>query len=156
MPSYKTAEWSGYKVNVYAERRDIPRLLPLVPYFWDTDINLDMEAELPDDIPQAPKISLKYKWELHDLDNNVVRSGQDSYEFGSGRKHRAIKIGFLKPQQCYRLNIVLTDIYGTTSEPLQIATFTVKDKDEFYTQVLLSLIAIIMGIIIGFVVRGCS
>jgi hypothetical protein len=161
MPRYGRIEWDGYRVRIFVEEHEILRslLAPIVPYFWDSNINLDMVANPPKNIQQTTRLSLRYKWELRDLDDKVVRSGQDSYEFESfmrRRKHGAIKIGFLKPQQCYRLNIILTDIYGNTSEPLQIASFTVKDRDEVYTQVFISLITITMGIIIGLLARGCS
>lgn len=159
MPRYGEVTWCGYRIRIFTEERDLFRLLPIVPFFWDTSINLDMVADPPKDVPQTTEVSLKYRWELNDLDDKLVRSGQDSYEFKSflsRRKHHAIRIGFLRPQQCYRLNIILTDIYGTTSEPLQIASFTVKDRDEVYTQVFISLITILMGIIIGLLARGCS
>jgi hypothetical protein len=164
MPTYKKIQWNGYKVSIFVEERDTLRsflslMASILPYFWDTDINLDMMVSPPRNIQQIERRSLQYKWELRDLDDNVVRSGQDNYEFQSflnRRKHRAIKIGFLKPQQGYRLNITITDIYGSISEPLQIASFTVKDRDEVYTQVFISLITILMGIIIGLLARGCS
>jgi hypothetical protein len=164
MPKYRKIQWNGYKVNIYVDEQDKFRLMlsiiaPIVPYFWDTDINLDITVEPPEDIEQIAGRSLQYNWELRDLDGKVIRSGQDSYEFKSlagGRKHRAIKIGFLKPQQCYQLYATFTDIYGTTSEPLQIATFTIKDRDELYMQLFIAIIAIIMALILGFVVKGCS
>jgi len=163
VPTYRKILWNGYKVSIFVEERDTFRLLasliaPIVPYFWDTNINLDMAVAPPKNIEQIEGRSLQYKWELYDLNDKVIRSGQDNYDFSlrGKRKHRAIKIGYLKPQQCYRLNIILTDIYGSASEPLQFATFTVKDRDELYMQVLVALIAIVMGIILGFVIRGCS
>jgi hypothetical protein len=163
MPTYKKIRWNGHKVSIFVEEGDTFRLLlsiiaPIVPYFWDTNINLDMAVEPPKNIEQIEGRSLQYKWELLDLDDKVIRSGQDSYDFSlrGERKHRAIKIGFLKPQQCYRLNVILTDIYGNTSEPLQMATFTIKDRDELYMQVFIAILAIIMALILGFVVRGCS
>jgi hypothetical protein len=164
MPTYKKIRWNNYVVRIFPEERDTLRtiffLIPsIVPYFWDTDINLDMTIDPPKNIQPIERRPLEYKWELCDLDNNVIRSGKDSYEFQSflkSRKRRAIKIGFLKPQQGYRLNIILTDIYGTSSDPLQIASFTIKDKDEVYTQIFLSLITIFMGIVIGLLARGCS
>ena len=159
MPRYRELEWEGYTIRIAPALRDLLRQLPLIPFFWDTDIHFDMIAESPKDIPETTELSLKYKWELRDLDDKVIKNGQGSYDFkslGGRRKHHALKIGFLKPQQCYRLNIILTDIYGTTSESLPIATFTVKDRDEVFTQIFVALIAIIMGIILGFVLRGCS
>ena len=163
MPTYKKIRWNEYTVRIFAEERDILRNLlsivaSIVPYFWETDIKLDMTVEPPKTIEQISGRSLQYKWELRDLDNKMIKSGQNSYEFSlSGRrKHRAIEIGFLKPQQCYRLNIILTDIYGSTSEPLPIASFTIKDRDELNMQVLVALMAIVMGIILGLVLRGCT
>lgn len=164
MPTYKKIRWNEYEVSIFVEERDIFRMLlsiiaPIAPYFWDTEINLDMAVDPPKNLEQIAGRTLDYKWELRDLDDKVIRSGQGNYDIKSlagRRKHRAIKIGFLKPQQCYRLNIILTDIYGDTSEPLPIATFTIKDRDELYMQVLIALIAIVTGIILGFVIRGCS
>jgi hypothetical protein len=161
MPRYGQVKWNGYKVRLFAEERDLFRLFPIVPFFWDSNINLDMVCDPPKEIRKKTNLSLSYKWELYDVDDKVVKSGQDVYEFKSNiiaairRKHRAIKIGLLKPQQYYRLNITLTDIYGSTSEPLKIASFSIKDRDEVYTRILIALITIIMGIIIGFLVRGC-
>ena len=159
MPRYRELEWEGYTIRIAPALRDLLRQLPLIPFFWDTDIHFDMIAESPKDIPETTELFLKYKWELRDLDDKVIKNDQDSYDFKSiegRRKHLAVNIGFLKPQQCYRLNIILTDIYGTSSESLPILTFTVKDRDEVLTHVFISLITIIMGIIIGFLVRGCS
>ena len=130
-----------------------------MPFFWDVDIKFDMIAESPKDAPETTELFLKYIWELRDLDDTVIRKGEDSYDFGSHggrRKHNALNIGFLKPQQCYRLNLTLTDLYGSSSESLPILTFTVKDRDEVYTQIFIALIVIIMGIILGFVLKGCS
>jgi len=163
MPTRKSVQWNGYAIHISAERRDIPRWLPfigpIVPYFWDTDINLDMVVYPPKSIERTAETTLQYKWELHDSDDKVVRGDEDSYSlkpsFGK-RKLRAIRIGHLKPQQCYRLSIILTDIYGATSEPLEIATFTIKDRDELYMQMFITIFAIIMALIFGFLFRGCS
>jgi hypothetical protein len=159
MPRYGKTKWSGYVVRLFAEEYDIFRLLPIVPYFWDSNINLDMVADPPKGSNKAVVSFLKYKWELRDLDDNVVKSGEDVYTFShrgiNMRKHGAIRIGYLKPQQYYRLYIILTDVYGGTSASLLVASFTIKDRDEVYTQILISLVVIIMGIIIGFVAKGC-
>ena len=164
MPSYRKVEWNGYIVRLYPEERDVLRavffLVPsIVPFFWDTSISLDMTITPPKNIRQIERSYVEYRWELHDLDNKVVESGRDTYEFQSYlkvRKHHAVRLGFLKPQQGYRLDVTLTDMYGTASNPLPSASFTVKDRDEVYTQVFISLITILMGIIIGLLVRGCS
>jgi hypothetical protein len=51
--------------------------------------------------------SVKYKWSLVDIDDKPIRNGEDDYEFKSlnriTRKHKAIKIGYLKPHQYYKL-----------------------------------------------------
>jgi len=160
MPSYGTVKWEGYRVRVFADEWDILRASSLLPYFWDSKINLDMIIDAPKKIRRAIGTSVEYKWRLYDLDNNIIKSGQGSYSpvegaFMCWRKNRAIQIGFLKPQQCYQLDITLTDCRGNISEPLQIATFTVKDKDEFKMQIFIGLVVIIMGIILGFLLKGC-
>jgi hypothetical protein len=159
MPHFGKVKWRGYGIRVFESEWDVFRLFPIVPYFWDTNINLDIIVDASKETRQTLGTSLKYEWELLDLDDRVVRNGKGNYtpvagQFMSWRKHNAIKIGYLKPQQCYRLEITLTDIYGSTSAPLQIATFTIKDRDELYMQLFVALIGIIIGIILGFVIRG--
>jgi len=159
MPHFGKVKWEGYRIRVFEAEWDIFRLLPILPYFWDTNINLDIIIDASKEIRQTTGTSLKYEWELLDLDDRVVRNGQGNYapvagQFMSWRKHNAIKIGYLRPQQCYRLEITLTDSYGNTSAPLQIATFTIKDRDELYMQLFVALVGIIIGIILGFVIRG--
>lgn len=163
MPTRKSVQWNGYEIQILAERRDVSRWLPfiapIVPYFWDTDISLDMIVDPPKNIERTTETTLQYQWELRDSDDNVVRSDKDSYPFRPSfgkRKLRAIRIGHLKPRQCYSLNIIVTDIYGATSEPLEIATFTIKDRDEFRMQVLIALIAVVAALVFSLLLRGCS
>jgi hypothetical protein len=156
MPKFRKVKWNGYSVLTYATEFDFFRLIPIVPYFWDSNINLDIVIEPPkkrsNDIT-----AITYKWELLNLDEQIIKSDKDSYNFNrlfmNVRKH--IKLGYLKPQQNYRLNIILTDVYGATSPSMTIVSLTIKDRDEIYTQLFLSIITIILGIIIGFMAMGC-
>ena len=163
MPSYKVVKWGGYKVRIFPEERDYLRNLLLLvgsiaPYFWDSDINMDMAIDIARNIERVKGRELRYEWELSDSDGKIVNSGQGNYPFSlSGkRKHGAIRLGTLKPQQCYRVNITITDIYGSTSTPFLVTSFSTKDRDEFKTQIFLGVIVIILGIIIGFIIKGCS
>jgi hypothetical protein len=163
MPTYKTFQWNGYRVRIFPEERDTLRNLlflvgSIAPYFWDSDINMDMIIDVPKSIEQITGRELQYKWELSDSEDKIVKSNQDSYplSLASERKHRAIRLGSLKPQQCYRLNITITDIYGSTSEPFLVTAFSTKDRDAFKTQIFIGVIVIILGIIFGFIMRGCS
>jgi hypothetical protein len=129
----------------------------IAPYFWDSDINMDMAIDIPKNIEKIGGRELQYRWELSDSDGNVVKSDQGNYPLSlSGRrKARAIRLGTLKPQQCYRVNITITDVYGSTSNPFLVTSFSTKDRDEFKTQIFLGVIVIIIGIVFGFVMRGC-
>ena len=162
MPRYGQVVWSGYTIKLFATEHDVFRVLPIIPYYWDSDIELDLVVWRPkrglgSDAPQ-----LQYTWALYDSDDHLIKHGQDVYVFNDyklpfiSRKHRAIKLGYLKPHQFYKLNIMLTDNYGTNSSSLTIASFAIKDRDEVFTQLLIALVVIIMGIIIGFVAKGCS
>jgi len=167
MPTYQSIKWNGYNVYIYPDVQDALRRLPvvarIVPYFWENEINLDMVAYAPRGAPHGAQKPLRYKWELRDSDDKVIKSDQDSYEFQpliksltKIRKQRAIKVGFLKPQQCYRLNVTLTDSLGNTSESLPIAIFTIKDKDEFRMQMALVVFAVVMALIFSLLFRGCT
>jgi hypothetical protein len=156
MPSFKKAKWEGYSLRVFESEWDIFRVLPILPYFWDTNIKLDIIVDARKKTQEERGTSLTYEWELLDLDDNVVRNGHGKYgfvtdSFRSVRKRNAIKIGYLRPQQCYRLEVTITDTYGATSPPLQVATFTIKDRDELYMQIFVALVAIILALILGFV-----
>lgn len=159
MPTYGAVKWEGYRVRVFADEWDILRGTTFLPYFWDSRINLDMVVDASGETTRAIGASIGYKWKLCDLDDNVIRSGQGSYSpvrgaFWCWRKNRAIQIGCLRPHECYHLDITLTDCRGNTSEPRQIATFSIKDRDDFKMQVLVGAVVVILGIILGFLLRG--
>ena len=79
MPNYKKVRWNSYIVRIFPEERDSLRSLffltpSIAPYFWDTDITLDLMIDPPKNIQQIERTALEYNWELRDLEGNVVRS----------------------------------------------------------------------------------
>jgi hypothetical protein len=160
MPKYGGAyKWNGYKIRIFPYEYDIFRTIlgSIVPYFWDSDIKLDMAIDPPKNYNKKTDILIQYKWELRDADDKVVKSGQDNYETKRAyrRKHHSIKIGFLKPQQCYRLFLCFADYKNSFSEPISKTSLTIKDRDEMYMQIFIALIAVVLAIVIGFVAKGC-
>jgi hypothetical protein len=119
----------------------------LLPYFWDTEIVIDMEVK-----PTKKKTTddiLKYQWELRDLDENIIKKGWGEVNIPHstilGKKpihaERAITLGNLHPHRYYKIYITFSDSMQT-SERLLGGTLTVKDRDELYMQLVILLLGI--------------
>lgn len=153
MPNFKSPKWNNNTIKVRPPETDFLRsadLLHLIPYFWDTDISLDLMIQ-----PSNPK-SLKieeeweYRWELRNLDDEIIKNGIGTINMNPkqvkrnfwARKIRAIKLGYLKPGQQYVLYLYLIAGQFGRSEPLKMVTYTIKDRDEYYIQLLILIIGI--------------
>ena len=154
MPFYGKFKVDRYSVRIFSN--ETLRVLPIVPYFWDTNINLDLIVEPRKQHTGFKFDSVKYIWELVNIDGDVIKNGEGDYKFshsigfGQPRKVRAIKIGYLRPHQQYILNLCLEDSLGQT--PYRpVASFTVKDRDELYMQTFIGIIVIAIGILIGLI-----
>ena len=151
MPHLKKIRWNDYKIQIQPAQRDKRSLLfiNLLPFFWDGEIRFDLvitpRSKMPDD-------TWTYKWELRDLDNTVIKKGQDTIEISHMtllkdwvRKELAISLGYLHPNKHYNLFITFTNGLGLQSDRLPMAAFTVKDRDEYYMQLLILLVALGFG-----------
>jgi len=164
MPNFRTHKWNDFTVKVRPSSQDFLRtldLLHLFPYFWDTEIALDL-------LIQPPKGKLKieeiwdYRWELCNLDNEILKSGRGMIDLNSKeiRKEywaysvRAIILGNLKPYQHYVLNVYLTSGEYGKSEALQVATYTIKDRDEYNIQLLILILGIGFAFLLWLLSRG--
>ncbi len=160
MPSTKSLKWAGYKISVLPTDSDIRSYVKLLPYFWDTEVTCDIELQvLNKNIHDAV---WDYQWELADLDNNILKKdkatlsikGKDIKRRRSGKKKRAIYLGNLHPNKQYRLFIIFTNEYGERSARHLAYTFTIKDRDEYYMQLLILIIAIIFAFFFALIERG--
>jgi len=163
---FNSKVWGGYELRVSPSEFDLLRVLSLlpspismftVPYFWDTDINLELLVKPTKDNKRASHRPWRYKWRLCDLDGNILNNKQGDGEYDlkapmvkrdkGGRS--TLRLGYLKPYQHYDLRISFTDNEGQTSPQLSMATFTVKDRDEFQMLLFMGIVIIIVGIILG-------
>ena len=142
-------------------QHDCRRYIPLLPYFWDSDIVFDLIHTPPENSPDI-EAEWQYHWELTDLDSNVAKKGQGEFplldkgvtrrlsSWGLG-KERAISLGHLIPYRHYVLKVAFINKLGERSDTYDAATFTVKDRDDFHMEVLILLIGIGIGLIVGLV-----
>ena len=164
VPHLKRTRWGDCIIQVQPPDNSLRSwlIINLLPYFWDSEISFDLVVSVPKKRRRHSEF-WKYEWSLTDLDNHVLKNGKDVIELSRTtiakdwvRKQRAIYIGNLHPNKEYKLSITFTDEQGGQSNPLQPATFTVKDRDEIYMQIFVALVVIFMGIIIGVISKGCS
>jgi hypothetical protein len=152
MPLFKEQRWNGYRIRTFPTDRDLIRsadFLRLIPYFWDTEISFDLKIQPPNHKTNIDEI-WEYEWELRDLDGNILKHnrGEISLIPNEIKKtfwasaYRAMVLGNLRPHKEYLLYLALTSGEYGRSEPLKIITFTVKDRDEYYMQLLLLIIAV--------------
>jgi hypothetical protein len=148
-------KWNGYKVIVLPEEHERLRWIPilgrLIPYFWDTDIVFDLIVRLS---TNKTVDQVNYTWELRSLGEQEppVRNGSGVYHFEhrfrlfAHRNH--IELGSLKPHTQYRFIITLSDANNLVSKTLQPSvSFTIKDRDELYLQLLVALVAVGIGLL---------
>jgi len=164
MPIFTTNKWNGFIVKVTTPERDLIRsidIFHLLPYFWDTEISLDL-------LIQPPKSKLKieedweYRWELCDLDDEIIKQNKGSININPkevkknywARKERAILLGRLKPNQQYILKLYLSSGEYGRSDSLQVAAYTVKDRDEYNIQLLILIFGIGFAFILWVLSRG--
>lgn len=148
MPSSKKISWNNHKIRIFPSESDTRSIIRLLPYFWDSEIVCDLVIKPP----KKPLEDTKwlYQWELVDLDDNIIKAGEDIIDLiakdirkhDEARKKRGIILGYLHPNKHYRLFLTTQDANGNSSEKNLAYTFTIKDRDEYYMQILILMIAI--------------
>ena len=92
----------------------------------------------------------EYRWELCDLDNKIIKENRGVINLNPQKirekywacAERAISLGYLKPHQQYIVNLYLTSGEYGKSKAFQVASYTVKDRDEYNIQLLILIIGI--------------
>jgi hypothetical protein len=171
--NFYNKKWDGYEIQFGHNENDV-RFFPLVsliPYFWDNEIVFDLGVNTP----KGQKIDevWKYSWELRDLDEKVIKQG-DNVKQGDSDIHitnkgfrrklkrwnsgktRAIVLGTLYPHKEYKLYVNFQNSKGLTSGLILMATLTVEDRTSYEMQLFLVMFAVFMSLIIGFVARSCG
>jgi hypothetical protein len=142
-----------YRVRIQSSEGDILRILPIVPYFWDTFIYFDILIELKNNKIAEKCKTVNYEWELYDLDEQIIKKGNGIYNTKYLRQNKAIKLGFLKPPQHYVLYIKIKDDFQEW-EFNPIVSLTIKDRDEYLMQIGLILFTIIATLFFSVMAKG--
>lgn len=153
MPLFTRPKWNGYEIHAKPTERDFFRssdICRLLPYFWDSPICFDFSI-YPYKVGRTNNDkSIDYEWELCGLDDKPIKDGKDSIVIPHKSittkkwtsKESAFYLGYLPPNQHYRLRVRVKDLLNNKSDWLVIAAFTVKDRDDYYIQMLILIVGI--------------
>ena len=167
MTKFRLLKWSGYEIKLLHDKDNIRRLINMIPYFWDDEVHYTLVMR--------PQRNTKYhedvwniKWRLLDLDGNRLKEGKDTLNitnikwmrryFGGywkSGKRRAIVLGNLNPHKNYILKIIFTNGMGESVDET-MATFSIKDRGDFYAQIFLIIFSIVAALIFSALGRGCG
>jgi hypothetical protein len=169
MPTFNKQRWNGYAFQFRVHdciRGFIHSIFhhDFLPYFYGTNIVFDQEVYRID--KNADK-TIKYNWRLcspneqqeYDSGNGSIETSVISYKHFHlpSYQEKSIDIGRLSICIQYKVQIM----YSTSKEVspyITIAEFTLKDRDEFYAQivipVLLAIAVSLVGGIVGWFLRG--
>jgi len=152
MPKFHKMEYANCLFRLAYTRKDIRDMIPVIPFFWDSEVTFDLLTKITKEKQNIDEY-WDYEWQLCDLDDEllkpVVKDQVHVCNIGLRRKLRywssgklgAVKLGSLLPNRHYRLYIKLTSPLGEQNRCLS-ATFTIKDRDELYMQLLILIIAL--------------
>ncbi|MFC2007709.1 hypothetical protein ACFLVB_03840 [Chloroflexota bacterium] len=157
--SFKVYRWNEYEIRLFHFSDSLRGILPFIPYYWDSEIALDLAVR---PIKRTTKMNddWTYKWELCDLDGTVIKYGNDVLNIVDKRvrrylthwsfgKRRVFVINSLPPNKYYELYMSISDKDGVTSDRLRMATFTIKDREEYYMQFFLGIILIFIAVVLS-------
>ena len=152
MPKFNKMEYANCLFKLAHTRKDIRDIIPIIPYFWDSEVTFDLLTRITKEKSNLDEY-WDYEWQLCDLEDKllkpIVRDKVRVCNIGLRRKLRswssfklgAVKLGYLLPNKHYRLYLKLTNPLGEQNKYLG-ATFTLKDRDELYMQLLILIIAL--------------
>jgi hypothetical protein len=154
----KTIKWGNYKLQLQPPPTDKRSaiIINLLPYFWDSEIKFDLVITLKN--KKLNPDTITYEWELIDIDGAVLKKDSGAVPISHltifkdwVRKDLAISLGYLHPNKHYKLFMKFTDVYGNNTREL-MGAFTIKDRDEYYMQLLI----LIVGIAFSFILWAIS
>jgi hypothetical protein len=174
MPAFIKRNWNGYRIQLLPHDtiRNFVFIVfkhEIIPYLWGADIHFDLGIVTPEKHNIAEELS--YDWECrNESRQETIRKGKGIFQFSDTmplkkaidggtyrrsktgfRKFKAISLEGISATDHYRIKMKFTDKHGISSEDMVTAEFTIKDRDDYYTQFLWLLvgggIAIVAGVI---------
>jgi hypothetical protein len=162
MPSFKGKVWNNFRFSLVPNENDFFRtFIRWIPYFWDSDIVMDLIAEHKTGLfgifsrKKYTKETFSYKWELCDMNNNQISSNSGSFSIlplehkaDSSRKTGIINLGVLNINR-YKVYLTVTNEKGESSPRMFLASFSIKDREDYLNTYLLSGgIALVVSLIV--------
>ncbi len=72
MPKFLAMNWDGKLFKLSQYRDDIRNMIPIIPYFWDSEVTFDLLVNIKKDKKKLDEY-WDYEWELCDLDDKQVK-----------------------------------------------------------------------------------
>ena len=167
MAKFNTLHWNDYDIRLLHPKGNIRKILNLIPYFWDDEVNFTLAVRQPRNIRSLPDL-WEYQWSLFDLDGKLINEGAKKIsiirtkwlrrylvDYWTSGKDRAIVLGNLSPYKYYMLKVQFTNEKGESIDG-QMATFSIKDRTDFYTQIFLILFSIVAALFFALLLKGCG
>jgi len=165
MPTFYKGNWGDYTVQIRNSSffRELMRFYSfganteILPYFYSTYIKYNLLIKCN---KKRAEDKINYEWVLSQSLNDIpVRKDEGSIGIRkwtvNNKKNDAIDIRRISKIGQYKLKIKLYTGHSTSSY-MDIAEFTIKDKDEYGFYLLLALISAGIGAAIGAIVVNFS
>lgn len=167
---FKNIKWNGFEITLLHNKESFKNIIGLIPYFWDDDVNFTLVVRA---ITRDAKLTAEdwnFKWRLLDLDGNRIKEGNDNVltitqtkwmrrirrgGYWTSGKSRAIVLGNLNSNKNYVLKLKITNGSNESIDET-VATFSIKDKTDYYMQIFLILFSIFMTLFFSFLAKGCG
>jgi len=169
MPAFIRCKWEDYRVAIIPSMSDKKRKAlfiitkhELIPYLWGANIYFDLTVIPPKNYNSSRTI--EYSWKLYKKeDKSPVKTSRGTFRFSEVKsprkpitgdivrgwngwhrngfiKFQAVNLGYISATDQYKVTMQFNSEDGTMSEELPMAEFTIRDRDEFYTQIMWALI----------------
>ncbi len=167
MAKFKLLKWNDYEIRLLHDKSNIRRMINLIPYFWDDEVHFTLALRQKRDV-KYPEDIWVYKWRLLDLDGNIIKDKRETIniintqwmrrmfgDYWTSGKKRAIVLGNLSPHKNYILKVTFTNGMGESIDET-MATFSIKDRGDFYSQIFLIIFSIVAALTFSALARGCG
>src|SRR3989337_1873761 len=77
-------KWNNYEIKVKHSERNIRSGIPIIPYFWDSDVIFDLVAR-PLKGKKMPNDVWNYFWELSDIEGHQIKNQHGSIDITYNR-----------------------------------------------------------------------
>ena len=149
MPVYRNFEWQDFKILI--KPCGIRRVLPFLPYFTGSDINLSLSFETI----SGNQLEFAYYWKCFHAEANdnaqVIETGHATFLGNPQKKSTTIaKIGRLNYKGLYEIHVDISyPIENSNHSPSTcVVSFYACDRDAFTIKCLFALVGVV-GIGIG-------